>query len=156
MEYQRMFSRTLRRFARIGLTLALVVVIYTSLWGEDILHVATGSVSRSLCAAVFVSGVDAGRLYTEEQLPRLRLVNWALHYSIDHDRHEVRTTIAGGFGSRAVYRNGIGCLVVHGDVSVPEAAGVSAPTFTDAFADQTAIVEPSDLGLRHALDQAFS
>ena len=40
MEYQRMFSRTLRWVARIGLALALLVVIYTSLWGKDILHVA--------------------------------------------------------------------------------------------------------------------
>jgi CubicO group peptidase (beta-lactamase class C family) len=151
-----MISRTLKWVVRIALTLALVLVIYTSFWGKDMLHVATGSVSRSLCAAVFVSGVDPERLYNEEQLPRLHLVNWALHYSIDRDRHEVRTTIGGGFGSRAVYRNGIGCLVVHGDVPVPEAGGVSAPSFTDAVADQTAIIEPSDLGLRHALDQAFS
>jgi CubicO group peptidase (beta-lactamase class C family) len=151
-----MLWRTLRWVAGIGLTLVLGVAVYANVWGRDMLRVATGSVSRSLCAAVFVSGVDPDRLYAEEQLPRLRALDWALNYDIDRSRREVRATIAGSFGSRAVYRKGIGCLVVHGDAPVPEAAGLSAPTFTDAFANQTAIVEPADLALRDALDHAFS
>ena len=151
-----MFLRILKWLSVIVLIAALCIAVYFATWGKGLLRVATGSVSRSLCSAVFVSGVDPDRLYAEEQRPRMRAIAWALNYVIDRDRHEVRTTIAGGFEARAVYRDGIGCLVVHGDGAVPEAAGIEAPSFADAFADQSAIIEPTDPALRKALDGAFA
>lgn len=136
--------------------LVLGLAIFLATKGKDMLRAATGSVSRTLCAAAFVSGVDPDRVYAEEQLPRTRALDWALRYHIDRERHEVRTTLAGGFAARAVHRPGLGCLVVHGDGAVPEAGGIEAPAFADAFADQAAVVEPTDPALRKALDGAFA
>ena len=148
--------RILKWVLGIVFVVALVAVAWVATKGKDVLRVATGSVSRSLCSAAFVSGVDPDRLYAEEQLPRMRPLDWALRYDIDRSRREVRTTVAGAFGARAVYREGLGCLVVHGDAAAPEAAGIDVPAYADAFAGQGAIVEPADAGLRKALDNAFA
>jgi len=149
-----MVLRILKWLFGIVVVLVLCVGVFVATKGKDMLHAATGSVSRSLCSAAFVSGVDPDRLYAEEQLPRLGPLDWVLRYDIDRERHEVRAAIAGGFAARAVHRPGLGCLVVHGDV--PEAAGIEAPAFADAFADQSALVEPEDPALRKALDGAFT
>lgn len=151
-----MWKRILKRLLGIVVVLVLGVAVFLATKGKDMLRVATGSVSRSLCAAAFVSGVDPDRLYAEEQRPRLHALDWALRYRVDRERQEVRATLAGAFAARAVHRPGLGCLVVHGDGAVPEAAGIEAPAFADAFADQSDIVEPADPALRKALDGAFA
>ncbi|MEP6940230.1 MAG: serine hydrolase [Rudaea sp.] len=146
--------RMLKWSAGLVAALVLCTIVYVAVWGKDLLRVATGSVSRALCAAAFVSGVDPDRLYAEEERPQLRGLDRFLRYTIDRERREVRATIAGAFRSRAVYRPGIGCLVMHGD-DVPEAAGLPPPAFADAFADQN-VVEPTAPALRRALEDAFA
>ncbi|MBN8887286.1 MAG: serine hydrolase [Rudaea sp.] len=147
------------RILKWALGVIFVVVLGAAAWvapkGKDVLRVATGSVSRSLCSAAFVSHVDPDRVYAEEQRPRLSVLDWAMRYTVDRDHHEVRAAVAGAFAARTVYREGLGCLVVHG-ADVPEAAGIEAPSFADAFAEQNAVVEPADPALRKALDGAFA
>lgn len=151
-----MIARILKTLIGTMLIVALVATVWIAVVGKVVLRVATGAVSRSLCAAAFVSGVDPSKLYREEQLHGgMRWLDWALHYQVDHIRYEVRTTVAGGFGARAVYRPGLGCLVMHGDSAIPEAAGLAAPTYSDAF-PQRDVVEPSNPGLRKALDAGFA
>jgi CubicO group peptidase (beta-lactamase class C family) len=124
--------------------------------------VATGLISHNLCSAVFVTGLEAEQAYAESLAPRpgMELINWAVHYEIDSARRQVRTTVGGGFESRAVFRDGLGCMVVHerptesstgqDDVlddraSVPALPEIAGP----------AVVEPADERLRAALDRAF-
>ncbi|WP_049622975.1 serine hydrolase domain-containing protein [Frateuria defendens] len=121
---------------------------------REALHLATASVSRSLCAAAFVSKVDPGRVYAEEQRPLMDGIGGALRYTVDRPRREVRSSVLGLFPARAVYRDGLGCLVMHGDGPVPEAAGLADAAIADAFGP--AVVEPADPALRRALDQAFA
>lgn len=138
------------------LVVVLAATVYFAVSGKRVLRVATGSVSRSWCSATFVSGIDPDQLYVEEQLQGgMRWLDWALRYDVDRVRREVRTSVAGGFGARAVYRPGLGCLVVQGDGTVPEAAGLGPPTYPDAF-PQPDVVEPSNPALREALDAAFA
>ena len=87
----------------------------------------------------------------------MRWLDWALRYRVDRTRREVHATVAGAFGARAVFREGLGCLLVHGDGAVPEAEGLEKPQppLVAAF-EQPGVVEPRDPELRKALDQAFA
>lgn len=136
----------------------LVFMLAAAIWvgtiGKDLFHTAAGSVSHSLCAAAFVSRVDPQQTFREEQLPLMRGIGWAVHYEVDRARREVRTSVFGGFTARAVYRDGLGCLLVHGGDTVPEAAGFKPAPIADAWPAQ--VIESTDPAIRHALDQAFA
>jgi CubicO group peptidase (beta-lactamase class C family) len=147
------------RFLKITLLTLLVLIIASAAWivtvGKDLFHTATGSVSRSLCATAFVARLDPDRMFREEQLPLMGGIGWAIHYDVDRTRHEVRTTLLGGFTARAVFREGLGCLLVHGDGPVPEATGFQPVPIASAFAPP-AVIETTDPAIRHALDLAFA
>jgi CubicO group peptidase (beta-lactamase class C family) len=146
------------RLLKITLVILLVLLLAATLWigtaGKDLFRTATGSVSRSLCAAAFVSRVDPQRTFVEEQLPLMRGIGWALHYEVDHARREVRTSVFGDFTARAVYREGLGCLLVHDDGAVPDAVGFEPDAVASTW--PATVVEPSDPAIRRALDQAFA
>jgi CubicO group peptidase (beta-lactamase class C family) len=147
----------MRMFKTILVTL-LVLLLAAALWigtiGKDLFHTATGSVSRSLCAAAFVSRVDAQQTFREEQLPLMRGIGWAIHYEVDRARREVRTSVFGDFTARAVYRDGLGCLLVHGDGAIPEAAGFKPAPIAGTY--PASVVEAADPAIRDALDHAFA
>jgi CubicO group peptidase (beta-lactamase class C family) len=130
---------------------AIAVVVATK---KEAIQVGSNSVSRSLCAAAFTSHVDPDRMFREEQMPTMRVIAWAVRYDVDRERREVHTSVLGGFGSRAVYRDGLGCVLVHGDVTVPDAAGVKVAPIDPAFSAQ--VVEATDPAMRRALDMAFA
>lgn len=128
------------------------------------IRVATGYTSHMLCSAAFISGVDPGEVYAEaiQSDPGIRFLSWALRYRIDRQRRQVTATVAGGFESRAIFREGLGCLVVHG-----AEPAVEAPRKSDADGGQAAAsllpeiagpseVEPANEKLRAALDRAFA
>jgi len=126
------------------------------------LQVATGLISRTLCSQTFVSGQNPDVIYAEDLKPRpgLWLVNWQIAYKVDQTNKEVRTTIAGGFESRAVFHDQLGCLLVQGD----EPPDLSLPAM-NAAAQQPAllpeitgpsVVEPSVPKLRAALEHIFA
>jgi CubicO group peptidase (beta-lactamase class C family) len=145
------------RLLKIILVTLLVFLLAATLWigttGKDLFHTASGSVSRSLCAAAFVSKVDPQQIFQEEQLPLMRSIAWAIHYTVDRARREVRTSVFGDFTARAVYREGLGCLLVHGG-GVPEAAGFTPAPIARAWPADVA--RPTDPAIRRALDQAFA
>ena len=139
--------------------LVAAVMAFHRLSAGDLFRTATNSVSRSLCGATFISHVDPDRLFHEEQLPNMRSIAWAIRYHVDSRKREVRTTVLGAFGARAIYRDGLGCLLVHGDEDVPDPAGLTDAAPADALALDpmgSAVVEPADPALRQALDLAFS
>jgi CubicO group peptidase (beta-lactamase class C family) len=155
-----MLSRTLKLVSGVLLVLVVAVAAFLALSGNALFHVATNSVSRSLCGAAFVSHVDPERLFAQEQLPNMRSIGWAMRYHIDREKQEVRTTVLGAFAARAVYRDGLGCLLVHDGDRVPDAGGLhdGPATALLAMPDSMglAVLEPSDPAMRQALDLAFA
>jgi len=128
------------------------------------LRVVSGLVSHVLCSETFVAGLNPDRVFAErlKAAPGINLIHWALHYEVDGVHQEVRTTLAGGFESRAVYRDGLGCVLVQG-------AGAAAALKSEGVARHEApaparlpeiagagIVQPQDAKLAAALDGAFA
>jgi CubicO group peptidase (beta-lactamase class C family) len=149
-----MLSRALRITAVTLLVVAIAGAVFINIFAGKALTIATNSVSRSLCDAAFLSHVDPDRMFAQEQLPNMRSIGWALRYRVDREKREVRSSVLGAYGARAVYREGLGCVLVHGDVTLPESAGFKAQPITRAFAEP--VVVPTDPALRQALDRAFA
>src|SRR5262245_36221075 len=79
-------------------------------------RVATGFISQTLCSAAFVARVDPDQVYDEtvRQTPGLGLIEKVFGYRVDRTRREVVATALGAFESRAIFRQGVGCMLVHG------------------------------------------
>lgn len=143
-----------------GVVTACSVLALTTAWSGDAPRVATGFVSHILCSATFVSGVDPDQVLsdTEEAMPGVGLIDWAIDTRIDRATRIVTTTLLGGAASRAVYRDGLGCLVENGqgpvDASLPSAEA-RAPALLPQIAGP-ALVDPAEPTLKHALDRAFA
>ena len=125
------------------------------------IRIASASTSHLLCSAVFVSARDADEAFAEEMRPEAGMgwIAWALRYAVDRERREVTTTIFGSFESRAIYRDGLGCLVVHGAVPDDAAAGREAhaavPPLLGEIAGSTVVTAP-DPRIGAAIDAAFA
>jgi len=124
------------------------------------LKVATGLISHTLCSETFVSGLDPERVYAEDIRPRpgIGLINWAVTYTVDRDNRDVTATVAGGFESRAVFREGLGCLLVHGGEAKGSATPPPERQYNPLLPEIAGpgVVDPQDEGLRVALDRAFA
>lgn len=146
------------RLLKIILVSLLVLLLAAAIWvgtiGKDLFRTATGSVSRSLCTSAFLSRIDPQSTFTEEQLPLMRGIGWAVHYEVDRAKREVRSSVLGSFSARAVYREGLGCLLVQGDGPVPEAAGFEPAPIASSWPAN--VIEPADPAIRRALDRAFA
>lgn len=131
----------------------LFAVAFASVRPDRAIGVASALVSHTLCSAVFVSGLDPAQVYVETVKPmgKIYLLDWALRYHIDTRRQEVRSSFAGLFRSRAIFREGAGCLVVHG---VPPNLRMVAPT--TAAVDPIPQVATTDERLRAILDRVFA
>lgn len=128
---------------------------------DRVLRVVTSYTSHTLCSAVFVSGLDPNQVYAEtiEPTPGISLISWAIHYKVDAARREVRTTLAEVFESRAVYRDGLGCLVLHGDRPadpIPSRDTSDARTTSVHQIPRPDPVTPTDDKVRAVLDRAFA
>jgi CubicO group peptidase (beta-lactamase class C family) len=124
-------------------------------------RVVTGFVSHTLCSAAFVSRVDPDEVFSEtmKAMPGVGMIGWAIDYKIDRDRKEVTATVFGAVRSRAVYRNGLGCLVENGegpiDASLPPSETPRQPRLLPEIAG-AALVDPVNPDLKLALDRAFT
>ena len=128
---------------------------------QDAPRVATGFISRTLCSAAFVSGVNPDEVFSEtvDAMPGVKLITWALDYRVDRKARQVTTTLFWGCLSRAVYREGLGCYLAHGeeavDASLPPASGeiqrASLPEISGP-----SLVEAANPKLALALDRAFA
>ena len=118
------------------------------------IRVGTGLVSHTLCSAAFISGLDPDQVYAETVKPmgKMVLLDWALRYNVDNTRQEVTTSFAGLFRSRAVYREGMGCLVVRGVPPPVSLAGGAAPGTVDPLPK----VETANEKLRAVLERLFA
>jgi CubicO group peptidase (beta-lactamase class C family) len=126
------------------------------------IRVATGFVAHNICSKTFVSGLDPKTVFEETTDRRgIRRLRWILRYQIDRNRNIVSASAAGLFGSRAVFHEGLGCVVLHGStepyILKSDIAALKIPKeppLLPEIAGATA-VEPSDAGLKAALDHAF-
>ena len=125
------------------------------------IRVGAAVVSHTLCSGSFVSGLDPDLLYAEAVKPNpgQRVLSKRLRYDVDRAGRQVTVTWAGGFQSRAVYRDGFGCMILHGDEKKVAVTGkfpgneigvVSAP-----HAEGLLEVQSPEPKLEAALDRAF-
>ncbi len=147
-----------RRIVTFTLAALAVILLAFVVWlgtaGRPLLRIATGSVSRGLCDAAFVSHVDPGQVFREQHAPMMRSIDWAIRYHVDREHREVRASVLGGFAARAVFRPGLGCLLMHDDGPVPEADGFTPMLIASAF--PAGVVETADPAIRQAIDRAFA
>lgn len=146
------------RILKTILGLVLLVVLAGTAWlgtaGRPLLLIATGSTSQGLCDAAFVSHVDPDRVFREQHAPMLRGIAWAFRWHVDRTRREARASVLGAFGARAVFRPGLGCLLVHGDGPVPEAAGFEPSPIASPYPGH--VVASDDAAIRAAIERAFA
>lgn len=125
-------------------------------------RLATAMTSHLICSQVFVAGQNPEQAYREMVLamPGMQRADWALNYSVDPVRREVRATAGGVFAHRAVYREGQGCVIVPDDAPVasaaaPPAQAGAAPPLLASVAGQD-VVAPANERLAAAIDAAFA
>ncbi|MCC8973590.1 serine hydrolase domain-containing protein [Bradyrhizobium brasilense] len=126
---------------------------------RDVPEVATGFVANVICSETFVSGLDPRRNLTEttDAMPGAGLITWAMDTEVDLDRKDVTVTLFGLGRSHAVYREGMGCTLEHGETL----AGTALPPAERqaALLPEIAgpeLVPPQTPQLAAALDRAFA
>lgn len=148
-----------RKIILLTTTIACAGLALAAARARDVPKVATGFVADILCSETFVSGLDVRRNFTEtnDAMPGTSLITWAMEYQVDRVRKDVTVTLFGVGRSHAVYREGLGCTLEHGeplaDVMAP--TDDSQPALLPEIAGP-AIVPPQSAELAAALDRAFA
>ncbi|MDH2385988.1 serine hydrolase [Bradyrhizobium sp. CER78] len=140
-------------------TIALGALGWSAARARDVPKVATGFVANVICSETFVSRLDPKRNFTEttDAMPGTGLITWAMDTEVDLDRRDVTVTLFGLGRSHAVYREGAGCTLEHGetlpDIALPPARPQAAllPEIAGP-----ALVAPQSPQLAAALDRAFA
>jgi len=142
-------------------TTALSALALSAARARDVPKVATGFVANILCSETFMSGQPPEKIFTETMaaMPGVSLITWAMGYHVDRARRDVTVTLFGLGRSHAVYREGMGCYLDHGDVvadsSVPAADIKPSQVLLPDIAGP-AVVAPATPQLAAALDRAFA
>ncbi|MED5617858.1 serine hydrolase domain-containing protein [Ideonella sp. BN130291] len=128
-----------------------------ALQADKAVRVATGLTSELVCSGTFISGLPPERSFDELVLtmPGMGLVGWALAYQVDRRHREVTASVAGGFTSRAAYREGLGCVLGPGG-DTP--AALPMPPLPAALVPDIAgpqVVAATPPALAAAVDRAF-
>jgi CubicO group peptidase (beta-lactamase class C family) len=152
-------SRKLIGLALISAGLAALGVYFRP---DRAIRVATGFVAHNVCSKTFVSGLDPQTVFDETTDRRgIRRLRWVLRYHLDRGHNIVDASAAGLFGSRAMFHEGFGCVVLHGNtepyILKSDLAALKNPKEPPLLPEiaGAAVVEPSDAGLKAALDHAF-
>ncbi|HEX7341452.1 MAG TPA: serine hydrolase [Rhodanobacteraceae bacterium] len=149
-----MMQRILKYILIIVSVIVLAIAVWLGTRGRKLLLVATGATSHEMCDATFVSHVDPARIFHEEAAPLMRGIAWAVHYHVDRARREVRASVLGAFASRTVFRPGLGCLQMHDDGPVPQAAGFTPSPIASPFPDH--VVTSDNPAIRAAIARVFA
>ena len=124
-----------------------------------LLNEATGSMSQTLCSKTFVSGLPADEVMRDHLLPEpgMGAIAWGLHYDIDREGKNVRTTVFSGSERTAEFKSGRGCTLRYPGVPAPAALRSlpHAPALLPDIAGAD-VVTPQDRRLVAALDAAFA
>jgi CubicO group peptidase (beta-lactamase class C family) len=96
------------------LSLALLTTLAIIYRPSHAVRVATGVVAHDVCSKTFISGMDPALVMAETVTrPGIRWLTSMLDAKIDTARKTVSASFAGLFASRAVFRDGTGCVLVH-------------------------------------------
>jgi CubicO group peptidase (beta-lactamase class C family) len=142
-------------------TTALGALALSAARARDVPKVATGFLANLLCSETFVSGQPPERIFSETTaaMPGVSLITWAMGYKVDRARRDVTVTLFGFGRSHAVYREGFGCYLDHGDVvadaSLPAAEINPSQVLLPDIAGAS-MVPPANPQLATALDRAFA
>ena len=140
------------------LAVILAAAIFAMQPGLSI-QIASGATSQYICTKTFVSGLKPEDIYAHDVRPEpgMGLIDWALRFDVDPVRRGVRTTVFGLFESRSVYREGFGCVLVHGGATPIELVPTTGSDDLPALLPEIAGSEPvaGDARLQAAIDGAF-
>src|ERR1700704_4313886 len=96
---------------------AALVALGIAFRPDRAIRVATGFVAHTICSKTFVSGLDPQTVFAETLDRRgIRRLRWALRYHLDRGHNIVDASLAGLFGSRAAFHEGLGCVLRHSPV----------------------------------------
>ena len=134
------------------------VWLNTSTTGRIFLPSGTGITAKQVCSLTFVSGLEPERAQAMYVDPLLGGAKSLINVEIDTNRREVRANALGLlYRQRAVYRDGLGCTLVHGsgdfDASLALPAGPPDTTVLDAAWRDTHF---DTAALEAAMDSAFT
>ena len=158
-----MVSRKWMAGLTVGVVVLAAVAISAIIFRPDrAIRVATGFVAHIVCAKTFVSGLDPQTVFAETtDRAGIRRLRWVLGFHIDQIAKTVDASVAGLFGSRAVFHDGLGCVSLHGSKEPyllrSDLAALKTPKTPPLLPEMAgaAIVAPSDPKLKAALDHAF-
>jgi len=143
------------------LVAAAVLVAVMIFRPDRVMSVVTGYVAHNICSKTFVSGLDPQLVFAETtERAGIRRFKSLLRYNVDRS-DGVDASLTGWFGSRAEFHDGLGCVLLHGArqpyLLKGDIAALKAPKDAPLLAGiaGAAVVEPSDAGLKAALDHAF-
>ena len=148
-----------RKIILLTTTIACAGLALGAARARDVPKVATGFIADTLCSETFVSGLDPKRNLAEttDAMPGAGLLTWAMDVQVDRARKDVTVTLFGIGRSHAVYREGLGCTLEHGqgiaDVALPP--DDKQPALLPEIAGE-GLVPPQSEALSAALDRAFA
>jgi len=154
----------MRRISVASIVVSLVAVLTgcsSARWDQP-MQVASGFTSHQVCSETFVSGLDPQQVYAERVHPTgaLKYFGYLIDYEVDRSKREVVTTVAGAYRTRAVYRDNMGCLLLHGTEEIGQTDTIVAGRASDSAVavpiSAAAIVEPETEKMRAALARAFA
>jgi CubicO group peptidase (beta-lactamase class C family) len=126
------------------------------------IRVATGVVAHNVCSKSFVSGLDPQTVFSEAiERDGLRRLRSLLGFQIDRTARTVDASVAGMFGSHAIFHEGFGCVLRHGAkqpyIPKSDIDALRIPKSPPLLAEIAGpdVVQPSDPALKAALDHAF-
>jgi CubicO group peptidase (beta-lactamase class C family) len=130
----------------------------TSDIGRIYLPSGTGISAKQICSLTFVSGLEPDRAKAMYITPLLGDADQLVSVEVDREAQEVRTSALGVlFSQRAVYREGLGCTLVHGSGDFDPEANL-VPLIAEPMALDTAHRDTNfDVdALNAALDAVFT
>jgi CubicO group peptidase (beta-lactamase class C family) len=156
-----------QRILRISIAILAVAILAAATLAfifrpDRAIRVATGFAAHNVCSKAFVSGLDPQTAFAEmterEGIRRLRSL---MRLDLDGAARTVDVSVLGHFRSHAVFREGFGCVLLHGatrpylpKVDLEALKTPKAPPLLPEIAGP-AVVAPGDPALKAALDHAF-
>jgi CubicO group peptidase (beta-lactamase class C family) len=151
-----------RKLIAAVLVLAVPVALCVTYRPDRAIRVATGLVAHNVCSKSFVSGLDPQTVFAETtDRAGIRMLRWGLKYHLDRTGQTVDASLAGLFGRRAAFHEGLGCVLLHGRqepyLLKSDIAALKTPKTPPLLAEIAgpAVAEPADPRLKAALDHAF-
>jgi hypothetical protein len=145
------------------LVLAVPVALCIAYRPDRAIRVATGVVAHNICIKTFVSRQDPQTAFAEfMERPAIRQLRTVMRYQVDRAARTVDASAAGLLGSRAVFHDGLGCVVLRESkepyLPRSDIEALKEPKSPPLLPDIAGpgLVEPSDPALKAALDHAFA